>query len=323
MSDYILAFDVGGTFIKSAALLASGELVPESVASYPAKASLGREELLGHLTELIWRQMGTILTGDPLARLHGIGYAFPGEFDYPNGISYIAGLGKFESLYGVNLKQEVTARVLADAAGLGKRLSPRFRIAFENDASLFALGEWKLGKARPYRRSVCLTIGTGAGSAFLDGGRLVSSGAEVPPRGWICFLPFGDGIVDQYVSERGFLKLAADLAGPAGAAEGFGIKGLGVREFGVKEFAAMAREGNEAARRAFDQFGRNIGEVINRHLSAFRPEAIILGGQISKSSDLFLGGILDVLHDKAMAIETTDDTSLSTFAGAAELLRLE
>src|SRR5690606_3798225 len=96
---------------------------------------------------------------------------------------------KFDALYGVNVKEELMRRIATDAL-LGGMFVPPVRIVFGNDASMFALGEAHFGAARRYRRSVCLTIGTGLGSGFVEEGRLVERRDDVPEDGWLYHLPW-------------------------------------------------------------------------------------------------------------------------------------
>ena len=49
-----------------------------------------------------------------------------------------------------------------------------------------------------------------------------------------------------------------------------------------------AEAGSAAARRAFEEFGRNLGVVIANLVNLLDPEAIILGGGIASASALFL-----------------------------------
>jgi glucokinase len=131
---------------------------------YPAKSKEAKDVILGHFVDMIKQQTNRIM--DRHFRIEGIGFAFPGPFDYERGISYIQGVDKFESLYGVNLREELTSRI-RDASFFKHKRTPDFHIVFENDANLFALGEYAAGKAGRYRKSICITIGTGTGSAFL------------------------------------------------------------------------------------------------------------------------------------------------------------
>jgi len=305
MKKYTIVFDIGGLFIKTAVMNALGKLVPDSYMIYPSKSKESKDELLAHFVELIKQQTNRIM--DKTFRIEGIGYAFPGPFDYEEGISYIRGVDKFENIYGVNLRQELTARLANESWFAGKR-SPDFHIVFENDANLFALGEYAAGKAGAYNRALCLTIGTGAGSAFLEAGVLVKYREDVPEHGWIYNQPFRDSIVDDYISKRGIVRLMREA-------------GLDDAGLDVKNVAEMARGGDPQAIGVFHRFGDMIGEMLLPFLKAFRPEAVVIGGQIVKSQELFLDRVREALSGCDVALEVTDDTSLSAFAGVSLLLR--
>lgn len=305
MNKYSIAFDVGGLFIKSAVLNNQGEICPDSFAIFPAKSKETKEEILEHLVYIIKQQANRILDKD--FKIVGVGYAFPGPFDYENGISYIKDVDKFEDLYEVNLRTELESRLLKEPSFKSKMNFP-FPIVFENDANLFSLGEQMAGKAKPYHRSFFLTIGTGAGSAFIENGKLIANSQDVPENGWIYNQPYGTSIVDEYISKRGILRLAAEL-------------GITVKDNEVKTLADMARSSIPQAKEVFHRFGNHIGNVLNDYVLRFKPDVVILGGQISKGKDLFIDGIYEVLQDKSLVIEHADDTSLSTFVGVANLLQ--
>lgn len=304
MNKYAIAFDVGGHFIKTAVLDEQGRVMKGTLAIYPSFSQASKEEILDHFVRIIKQQANRIL--DKRFHIFGVGYAFPGPFDYPGGVCLIRGADKFEHLYGVNLRREIIARLDADDV-FAERKTEDFRIVFENDANLFALGEILIGKASRYRRSICLTMGVGTGSAFVDGGALVTSGPGVPPNGWVYNTPFGDSIVDDYFSVRGILRLAASGGVDAPAAE-------------VRSVAELAKSGDEPARRVFHRFGQLLGQMLDPFVRSFRPDAVILGGQIAKYGDLFLAGMKETLDCTDLAVETAEDTSLSTFAGVAKLL---
>ncbi|MHA0856726.1 ROK family protein [Paenibacillus sp. CMAA1364] len=305
MNEYSIAFDVGGLFIKSAISNNEGGIVPNSYAVYPAKSKETKNEIIDHLVNIIKQQANSIL--DPHFEITGVGYAFPGPFDYDNGISYIKDVDKFEYLYGENVHELIINR-LRDEASFSTKLSDRFQIVFGNDASLFALGERLSGKAMHYNRCIFITIGTGAGSAFMNNGELVTDQEDVPPNGWLYNQEFGDSIVDDYISKRGIINLARDL-------------GIHMVDDEVKTLADMARAEDPKAILLFQTFGRTIGKALNRNIQIFKPDAIIFGGQITKCHDLFIDGIRETLHNKTLPLEFSSDTSLSTFKGASVLLQ--
>src|SRR5690625_905847 len=142
MNKYIIAFDVGGIFIKSAVLNEQGEMIPDSYAIFPSKSNESKKAIIEHIYISMKQQSNRIL--DKNINILGVGFAFPGPFDYERGISYIKGVDKFDQLYGVNLHQKLMTRVEQDQSFLTKT-NTDFRILFDNDANLFALGEQMSG----------------------------------------------------------------------------------------------------------------------------------------------------------------------------------
>lgn len=303
MNDYTIVFDVGGLFIKAAVLNQHGKVVPNTYAVYPAKSKGTKGELLNHFADLIKQQLSMIM--DKYFQIKGIGYAFPGPFDYEEGICYINGVDKFEAIYGVNLREDITG-ILENEPFFKQKKSKDFRIVFENDANLFALGEIVSGKAKPYHKSICITIGTGLGSAFIENGKLVKNRQDVPENGWIYCTPFRSSIADDYISKRGYYRLQKEL----------GIDSTNE----IKDLAEMARKGDEELAKVFRNFGEQIGNMLIPFLDSFQPQAIIIGGQIAKSHDLFLEGCRDALEGYDVTIETSEETSISTFIGVSKLL---
>ena len=301
---YTIALDVGGSYIKSTILNENDEIVPGSLSMFPAKARESKEELINHLCLIIKKQLKQVKSDD--FKLLGVGFAFPGPFDYENGISYVQGIDKFDHLYGVNIRKELLNCIDKDAF-ITSKIDDRFLIVFDNDANLFALGEQKDGKGKNFDKSIYLTLGTGAGSAFMNQGLLVKSGRDIPENGWIYKDPFGSSIVDDYISKRGILKLAKQ-------------SGIMIADNEVKTLAVMAKDNHQKAQEVFHTFGKNIGKSLHPYVKSFSPQAIIFGGQISKSIDLFIDGIYKTLGEKKIIIKCSNDTSVSTFVGIGSLI---
>lgn len=299
-SFYVLAFDVGGTEIKAAAIRL-GEIVKETISSYESRSTGTADEIVAHIVRIAVDLTTAIDTG--MHDIGGAGFAFPGPFDYASGISYIQGLGKYESLYGLNVAS-LLEHAFRSNDTLRRCLSPEFRLAFENDATMFGLGEAAYGAAIGSRKAVCFTIGTGLGSCFLNGGMPIVAGDGVPSRGWIYNLPYGDGIADDYVSKRGMLRLAEQL-------------GVAVDERGIRGLSIRAYAGELEAVRLFEAFGRRMADVLAGALLAFRPDTVVLGGQISKSGNLFVPAFMDGLRQSGLQprVCLSSDTQTSVFKG--------
>ena len=55
----------------------------------------------------------------------------------------------------------------------------------------------------------------------------------------------------------------------------------------AKEMSDLAFQGDSIALGAFSEFGEHLGNAINNILYLYAPEAIVIGGSVSKSYDLF------------------------------------
>ena len=129
--------------------------------------------------------------------------AIPGPFDYERGIGLFADVGKFESLYGVDVRDAL----LAGLPG------PPGSIVFLNDADAFLWGEWLFGAAAGHERCVGITLGTGIGSAFIADGELRHDGPGVPPEGRVDLLQIGGLPLEEVVSARAIERLYQERTG--------------------------------------------------------------------------------------------------------------
>jgi hypothetical protein len=81
-------------------------------------------------------------------------------------------------------------------------------IYFYNDATCFAIGEAIGPYHRKFTRILAVTLGTGFGSTFLDGERVIVRGADVPPGGMLWNVPYDDQLLaDEWFSTRGLLRI--------------------------------------------------------------------------------------------------------------------
>ncbi len=192
--------------------------------------------------------------------LDGVSVAIPNPFDYSLGVSYMR--HKYQSLYGIDLRSEFS-RLLG---------CPPAKINFLNDAAAFLTGEIEQGAGTDVNRVVGITLGTGVGSAFAINGEILSNVPGVPPGGEIWNVPYKDGIVEEAVSSAAIQRLHYQNTGIWAD---------------VREIARFAIA-NPEAKLTFEQFGKELGQVLRATCAVFAPERIILGGGVSRASTLFL-----------------------------------
>lgn len=197
------------------------------------------------------------------------GVAVPGPFDYDSGIARYCGVGKFDQLRDHDVR--------ASLAGL---LAPAPRaLVFLNDADAFGIGEYAIGTAGNHERAVCITLGTGIGSSFLEHGVPVKDGASVPPEGSAYLLQHNGLPLEDTVSRRAIRAAYAAATGIAAAAGPQGIPD-------VREIAEAARGGNTTAARVLRDAFSALGQALAGYLDSFKAETLIVGGSMAQSWDL-------------------------------------
>jgi glucokinase len=197
------------------------------------------------------------------------GVAMPGPFDYTHGVGEFREVGKFESLSGVDVRQELT-----------NAIDPRpAHIHFINDADAFALGEWRFGSGRGTARCVGLTLGTGIGSGWIEAGRCVQSGPTVPPGGRANVIEVEGVPLEDIFSARALERSYAQVSGR--------------HHVDVRSLAQDARSGDMGATAVLHRGATALGAALGPYLRDFDPDVVVLGGSIIGAWDLigppFLG----------------------------------
>lgn len=226
----IRLLDVGGTFVKC-----------DDARSVPIDSD-GEASLIGSsLREAV---------GD-ISDIDKIGVAIPGPFDYANGVFLMR--HKFASVYGRSFRELVG---IPDGIGL----------FFIHDVNCMLLGEMTAGAARGYERAALVSLGTGLGFATSSGGEVLRNSIGSPAVS-IWNRPYRDGILEDYVSQRGFLSL---------------YRRLSSREVpDVIDIEKAANDGEEAALQTYGRIGASLAEAIRGQLKDLGTECLLFGGGIS------------------------------------------
>ncbi|MEU9186468.1 ROK family protein [Streptomyces sp. NPDC048484] len=267
----IPVLDVGGTHVTAALVDPSTDRpVPSSVTRRPLGAHAAADGILDAIAAAALEL--------PAGHRPTWGVAMPGPFDYATGVGRFTGMGKFESLSGVDV-----------GAGLRQRLADRAeRLCFLNDADAFAIGEHRAGAAAGHDRVVCLTLGTGVGSSFLSTGRPVHDDPRVPPSGHVHRLTVRGRPLEDTVSRRGIRAHYSRLTSPANdqdVPDAHRDAHPNIHP-DVHEIAARAKEGNAAAVEAFRYAFDALGQALAPWIDRFDSTAVVVGGSMAQSWDL-------------------------------------
>lgn len=278
----ILTADIGGSHITAAICdLESHSILPQSITRVDVD-SKGSAEYILACWESAFKQ---VLEKGMASSISGISIAMPGPFDYEKGISYIIGLDKYESLYGMDIKCYFSRLMDIDHQN----------VRFRNDAESTIAGEALKGAGKDYKRVMGVTLGTGLGSAFTENAitKDLNLGSNL----------YKETIADDYLSTRWFLRRYLELVGVPLTS-------------GVKELAGLAPS-NKIARDIFMEFAINMNEFLSGPVVRFDPEVLIICGNIAKASQFFLPYLTKELN--SISIKVAQLGEYAPLIGAAAM----
>ncbi len=276
INPFALGIDIGGSHITGGLVdLNNKELLTDSIQRLSVDSSLNAEVIIEKWSTFI---EDIFAKNNQVEKI--IGIAVPGPFDYVKGIFLIKDQQKFKDLYGLNIK-----------IALAKQLKiSKDNISFKNDAAAFLQGEVFGNSYLNNKKVLGLTLGTGLGSAICIDER--AEDADL----WN--IPFLDGIAEDYLSTRWFLGFYKQITGKT------------VQD--VKELAFKAKSDFKAID-VFNKFGYNLAQFLMPLIKNHDIEAVVIGGNISKASNLFFPSLKNTLNKSNLNVDVSV-TKLNEYA---------
>ena len=271
---YGFGVDLGGTTVKIAYFDEQGTMIAKW--EIPTVTEDGGKKILPDIAASI-RQFIEQKTIDP-ATIIGVGIGVPGPVSSKGVVNKCINLG-----WGVfNIAEE-----LSNLVG--------FPVKAGNDANVAALGEFWKGGGRGCDNMVFVTLGTGVGGGIVVEGRLLhgahGSGAEIGHlvlnRNETIPCNCGKrGCVEQYCSATGIVRLAKE------AMEG--VSELSrlhrANPLTCKDIFDAGKAGDALALQVLNQYYAYLGEFLANICCVVDPDAVVLGGGVSKAGQMLLDG---------------------------------
>jgi glucokinase len=219
----------------------------------------------------------------------GIGVGVPSVVDVEKGIVL--------NVVNIPTWEKVPLRaILEDAFGMP--------VYINNDVNCFILGEHRYGWVRGMKNVVGVSCGTGLGAGIIINNQLFNG--NNCGAGEIGLLHYLDHNIEYYASGNLF-KVK------------FGLT--------AEEAHRRAQQGDAAAQEYWNEFGKHLAEALKAVVYTYDPEAIVLGGSLSKAYDFFQAAMYTALQDftfpesiRRLRIFQTQDENIPLL-GAAALAR--
>ena len=267
MKTYCFGIDVGGTSVKCGLFHTDGTLVEKW--EIPTRTENNGQNILPDVAETINAKLAE--KNIDKADVEGVGIGIPGPIN-----------SRGEAACAVNLYWGFTpvAQILGDLTGLKAQAG--------NDANVAALGEaWK-GAAAGAQTIIMITLGTGVGGGIIINGKILAgshgAGGEIGHalvvRGEEEKCNCGNhGCLEQYASATGIVRVAGRVL--AASEDDSTLREL--QNITAKDVLDAFKAGDAVAVRIMEYVGDLLGGAIAGFTTVVDPEAIVIGGGVSKA----------------------------------------
>ena len=306
---YGFGVDLGGTTVKIAYFDENGTMLNKW--EIPTVTAGGGAQILPDIAASIKGYMAEHDV-DP-SSIVGIGTGVPGPVDGKGVVNKCINLG-----WGVfNISD-----ALSDLTG--------FPVKAGNDANVAALGEYWKGGGQGCNNMVFATLGTGVGGGIVIDGQLLhgahGSGGEIGHlvlnREETEQCGCGKrGCVEQYCSATGIVRMAYKHLAATDAFSSLRI----LESISCKDIFDAGKAGDAVALQILDKYYALLGEFLANLCCVVNPEAVVLGGGVSKAGKVLIEGtkpyfLKNVFH--AAANVRFELASLGNDAGAYGAFKL-
>ena len=289
---YCFGIDVGGTTVKCGLFQTDGTLVEKW--EIPTRKENKGEHILPDVAETIQNKISE--KGIDKTQVVGVGVGIPGPIN-----------AQGEAACAVNLYWgfKPVARELSELTGLPAKAG--------NDANVAALGEaWK-GAAAGSQNVIMVTLGTGVGGGIISDGRIVAgahgAGGEIGHAN-ICHDEEeacncgNSGCLEQYASATGIVRLAKKALAESNEESALRNK----ENIEAKDVLDAFKAGDALAVRVMDEVGEKLGGALGIFAAVVDPDAIVIGGGVSKAGQ----PLIDLIekHYKKYAFSLCKDTPI-------------
>lgn len=268
-----IGVDLGGTNIVVGLIDEDGKIIKSL--NRPTEKERGVEPIFDDIFDMCNELINEFKLDN--TNLKGVGIGIPGTIDDKNGVI----------VYSNNIKIN-NFNVREYAKG---KLDYEIRMA--NDADCAALGEVAAGSAKGCSNAIVVTLGTGVGGGIIIDGKIFAGfypgGAEIGHQiiekdGRPCSCG-NHGCFEAYSSASALILAAKKKAEENKDSLLYKLVEGDVEKMNAKIPFDAAQSGDKAGEEVIDEYLDYLAVGIANLINVFKPEAILLGGGVSKQEE--------------------------------------
>ncbi len=271
MSQYVFGVDIGGTTVKLGLFDTEGNLLDKW--EIPTRTEETGSYILPDIAKDIQQKIEEKQISKEM--VVGVGVGAPGPIDNQGVVHRAVNLG-----WGVFSIKDTLEEILKVPVMAG------------NDANVAALGEMWKGGGQGSSDLIVVTLGTGVGGGIIVDGKILTGATGA--GGEIGHIHVEDnesetcgcgnmGCLEQYASATGVTRLANRKL-----KESERDSALRGGEVSAKTVFDAVKAGDSLAIEVAEEFGKYLGNCLAAIAGVVNPEAIVLGGGVSKAGEILI-----------------------------------
>lgn len=182
---------------------------------------------------------------------------------------------------------------------------PQFDIFADNDATVAGLAESKFGSTKEHDTSVVLTLGTGVGGAIIINGRPFSGVHGVGSEIGHMMIGDGDykcncgntGCFETFCSATAIIKYTQKLLEEGNQSSILDMCDGDISNINAKMVFDAYNQNDEVAILVITRFKSYLARGIANIVNTIDPGVIAIGGGVSKSEDIILDGLKEMVRN--------------------------
>lgn len=284
---YFVGVDIGGTGVQAGIVDESGKILFKKECK--TNVQNGFESVMDDINDLV-RSM--ILENSlDIKDIKSIGFGVP-SFINKKGLVTCVNLNWHE----VNFIQAI------------KKRFPEVDVYAENDATVATIAEYKFGSMKGKDICVMYTLGTGVGGGIIINGKAITGshgmasemGHTIIGENYYDCNCGSNGCLETFCSATAIINYAKKLINEGNKSIILEFVDNKIENITAKDVFDAYRKNDDVAIKTINRFKKYLAKAFGSMVNTLDPDVICIGGGVSKSSDIILDGMNDLVRENIL-----------------------
>lgn len=280
---YYIGIDIGGTGVQAGVVDNNGKILFRKECSTDVFG--GFEKIMEDINQLVRNMLKE--NDIEFSEVNSIGCGIPGFINKEGQVTCV----------NLGWKEEDFINIL-------KSKFPEVNVYAENDATVAALAEAKVGSMEGCNVGVMYTLGTGVGGGIIINGKVFNGAHKMGSEIGHVIIDTNDydcncgnnGCLETFCSATAIIKYAKKLIEEGKTSKILELAGNDIDNINAKTVFDAYRLNDRVAIETINRFKKYLAKAIAGMINTLDPEVISLGGGVSRAGDIILDGLDELVR---------------------------